>query len=202
MLFDAQQAYDAQPDVVANMSQELLRQLAEHYGKDIAPRDVFNYIYAVMFAPSYRTTHAEQLKVDFPRVPMCKDSRLFDVLAKCGEELVNLHLLTSEHFRRTRQRFCGKGDSRMVEVCYDEREEKVYINPGQYFEHVAPEVWNYHVGGYQVCEKWLKDRKGRVLALDDILHYIRIAHALARTIEIQRAIDAVYDNIEKDVIEA
>ena len=24
-------------------------------------------------------------------------------------------------------------------------------------------VWNFHIGGYQVCEKWLKDRKGRQL---------------------------------------
>ncbi|HZO99007.1 MAG TPA: type ISP restriction/modification enzyme, partial [Terriglobia bacterium] len=29
---------------------------------------------------------------------------------------------------------------------------------GQYFEGVPPEVWNFHIGGYQVCEKWLKDR--------------------------------------------
>ena len=36
----------------------------------------------------------------------------------------------------------------------------VYINKTQYFEAVPAEVWEFRVGGYQVCEKWLKDRRG------------------------------------------
>jgi len=40
----------------------------------------------------------------------------------------------------------------------------VYINKEQYFEGVPPEVWQFQVGGYQVCEKWLRDRRRRVLS--------------------------------------
>ena len=43
----------------------------------------------------------------------------------------------------------------------------VYINKTQYFEGVPKEVWEFHVGGYQVCEKWLKYRRGRQLSFDD-----------------------------------
>ena len=50
---------------------------------------------------------------------------------------------------------------------------RVYINKEQYFEGVPPEVWNFHVGGYQVCHKWLKDRKGRTLTFEDIQHWVR-----------------------------
>jgi len=36
-------------------------------------------------------------------------------------------------------------------------------------------------GGYQVCQKWLKDRKGRALSYDDIRHYQKVVAALAET---------------------
>ena len=46
----------------------------------------------------------------------------------------------------------------------------VYINKTQYFEAVPAEVWEFRVGGYQVCEKWLKDRRGRQPSFDDLMH--------------------------------
>ena len=78
---------------------------------------------------------------------------------------------------------------------------RVYINrgsekdssKGQYFDNVPPEVWNYHIGGYQVCEKWLKDRQidkyGRALTFNDIEHYQKIVAAIRETISIQQEID-------------
>jgi hypothetical protein len=60
---------------------------------------------------------------------------------------------------------------------------------GQYFDGVPPEVWGFHVGGYQVCEKWLKDRKGRVLSYDDRVHYQKIVVALQETIRLMTQID-------------
>ncbi len=66
---------------------------------------------------------------------------------------------------------------------------RVWINQKQYFANVPSAVWSYHIGGYQVCQKWLKDRKGRQLSYDDLTHYRGIVAALARTIELQAAID-------------
>jgi hypothetical protein len=66
---------------------------------------------------------------------------------------------------------------------------RVWINKTQYFEGVPPEVWAFHVGGYQVCQKWLKDRKGRLLTYDDITHYQRIVAVLAETIRLMAAVD-------------
>lgn len=68
-------------------------------------------------------------------------------------------------------------------------QSRVWINKTQYFEGVPSEVWDFHVGGYQVCHKWLKDRKGRRLEFNDIMHYQRIVAALAETITLMREID-------------
>jgi len=53
--------------------------------------------------------------------------------------------------------------------------------------------WEFHVGGYQVCQKWLKDRKGRVLSYEDIRHYQSIVAALAETIRLMDKIDEVIE---------
>jgi hypothetical protein len=66
---------------------------------------------------------------------------------------------------------------------------RVYVNNEQYFEGMPPMVWNFHVGGYQVCQKWLKDRKGRTFTFEDIQHYQRVVSALAETIELRRQIE-------------
>ena len=68
---------------------------------------------------------------------------------------------------------------------------RVWINKTQYFEGVPKQVWEFHIGGYQVCEKWLKDRKkaGRKLSADDLDHYQKIVVALNETIRLMREID-------------
>lgn len=71
-------------------------------------------------------------------------------------------------------------------------QDAVIINKeGDKFTGVPESVWNFYVGGYQVCQKWLKDRKGRTLTSDDIQHYQRIVVALKETIELMAKIDAV-----------
>jgi hypothetical protein len=54
-------------------------------------------------------------------------------------------------------------------------------------------IWHFHIGGYQVCEKWLKDRKGRTLSRDDIIHYQKIVVALNETIRLMQEIDEVIE---------
>ena len=83
---------------------------------------------------------------------------------------------------------------------YDHEEKRVYINVSQYFEGVPKEVWEFHIGGYQVCHKWLKDRKDKRLSLDEITTYCRIVTALQRTIGIQKALDTLYQEVEDNLL--
>ena len=153
------------------------------------PGDIFNYAYAVFHSPAYRTRYAGFLKIDFPRLPLTSDKELFKSLAAKGAELVVLHLMESPLLNNLITKYPVAGSNTVDKVSYDDNNQRVYINKTQYFEGVPPEVWDFHIGGYQVAQKWLKDRKGRALTYDDLTHYQRIVVALKETIRLMDEID-------------
>ena len=204
------------PDFVKNLEQRIgLTFVADDRGdlaQTFGPEDVFHYIYAVFHSHTYRTRYAEFLKIDFPRVPLTSNVELFRVLAQKGAELVALHLLESPAVRQHITRYPVTGDN-LVEPGHPRylapgepepgtgkplHQGRVYISKddlktgkrGQYIEGVPPEVWAFQVGGYQVCEKWLKDRRGRVLTNADLEHYERVMVALKETIRLMAEVDA------------
>jgi predicted helicase len=157
--------------------------------KTFGPEDVFHYIYAVLHAPSFRARYAEFLKIDFPRIPLTSDIKLFRKLCSRGAALVDLHLMRDDGPRKDMPKFPVDGDNVIDKVRYDEAERRVYVNKTQFFEPVPQEVWDFHIGGYRVAEKWLKDRRGHKLVFEDYQHYSRIVAALAETIRHMQAID-------------
>ena len=181
----------------------------------IYPEDVFHYIYTVFHSPSYRKRYAEFLKIDFPRVPLPGSLDLFRESVRLGGKLVALHLLESPTLDTPRTSFIG--NNRQVgkvgrtpdeggTVWIDGKGSKAKFKPGTSGFHPVPEdVWNFHVGGYQVCEKWLKDRRpkkgkppkkgtpGRILTDEDVAHYHKIVIALTETIRLMAEIDRVID---------
>ncbi len=86
----------------------------------------------------------------------------------------------------------GTGDHTVVVVRYSAQEQAIWINKTQCFRPVPQHVWDFHIGGYQVLDKYLKSRKGRVLSLDEINHVSAIADSLAFTIEQMAKIDKSY----------
>ncbi len=164
------------------------------------PEDVFHYAYAVFHSPTYRERYAEFLKIDFPRLPLTSDRALFKALAEKGEELVALHLMEAPALDQLITKFDVPGSNQVERVRYAEPHQdaqgdqvpgRVYINKTQYFEGIQPEVWEFQIGGYQVLNKWLKDRKGRRLSFDDIIHYQKIVVALKETMRLMEEIDAL-----------
>ncbi len=178
----------------SNFKPEMLKELppkhSSHPGSPdsaaVSPEEIFYYIYAVFHSPTYRARYAEFLKIDFPRVPLTSNYLLFFELAHLGEQLVELHLLESEI--ESGVTFPEKGSNK-VEFSPKYKDEKVYINKNQYFENVPENAWNFHIGGYQVLHKWLKDRKTRELSFDDLEHYAKVVAALSNTIELMQNID-------------
>jgi len=124
----------------------------------------------------------------------------FIEMGKYGKRLVDFHLLKSSSLDKPIARFQGKGNPCVEKQRYDQKKKCVFINPDQYFERIGQDVWEYQIGGYQVMDKWLKDRKNRILSLEDIQHYCRIATALKKTIEVPKEIDNIYPKIEQDII--
>jgi predicted helicase len=175
----------------ANLSAAFLEALAGVLGHEPAPESVLGYLYAVLHSPTYRVRYAEFLKRDFPRVPLPPDKATLDALAQLGGALIDLHLLRDPALNTPSCKYPVGGDHRVERVEYDEKAQRVWINGAQYFEPVPPEVWAYRVGGYQVCPKWLDDRKGTTLSYDERLTYQKMITALERTLALQAQIDAV-----------
>ena len=188
-----------------NLKSKLVWALTEALGKTPSPEAIFHYIYAVLYAPTYRRKYAEFLRIDFPGIPFTTNRELFAELANLGARLAGLHLLESSELDPPACRFEGKGDARVARTKaqgfrYDSDEQRLYINRTQYFGPVPREIYEYRIGGYQVCEKWLKDRKELRLGLDDIRTYCRIVTAIERTLTFQQQIDALYPQAETDCL--
>ncbi len=184
-----------------NINEKIFTALSESYKTKPSPEDIFYYIYAVFYSNIYRTKFAEFLKTDFPRVPFTKNKSLFKKLAKYGEGLADLHLMQTPKLDSPVIKFQGTGDKRVDKIKYDKKGRRIYINKDQYFEKLEEDIWQYRVGGYQVCDKWLKSRKGNVLSLNDIKHYCKVATAIKLTIKIQKSIDKIYNEAENELIE-
>jgi predicted helicase len=184
-----------------NINPKIFSTLSKSYQNEPTPEEIFYYIYAVLYANEYRTQYAEFLRIDFPRVPFTKDFELFRKMGAFGKRLAELHLLDSADLDPPIAKFQGTGRNIVDKLKYHQKESRIYINSDQYFEGVKKEVWEYHIGGYQVCHKWLKDRKGRILSLEEIKLYCKVVTAIQKTIEIQKDIDTIYPEIEKALIE-
>jgi predicted helicase len=158
------------------------------------PEDIFDYAYAVFHSHIYRQRYAEFLKIDFPRLPLTSDKKLFVKLAAKGEELVSLHLLRNGKVDDFITTFPIMGNTLVERVIQSPDSDRkgmvrVWINQVQYFGRVPEDVWEFKIGGYQVCEKWLKDRKGRILSGEDIVHYQKVVVSLKETIRLMKEID-------------
>ena len=157
-----------------------------------APIDLLDYIYAILHSPNYRQTYKELLKTDFPRVPYPTDGAQFWQLVALGGQLRQTHLLESDVVKVAKNfstSYPMAGAHLVDKPKFDNG--KVWINAEQYFDGVPAKAWDFYIGGYQPAQKWLKDRKGRNLNFEDIVHYQRIIAALTETHRLMGDVDAI-----------
>ncbi len=197
---NGQQTIGQTTERTPNLNTEIVKEISKKLGltftneKEIqkntfAPIDILDYIYAVLHSPTYREKYKEFLKIDFPRVPYPKDKETFWHLVKLGGEIRQIHLLESPIVVKYITQYPIDGNNVVVKPKY--QDGKVYINDTQYFDNVPQVAWEFYIGGYQPAQKWLKDRKGRALEFDDILHYQKIIVALSETDRLMKEIDKI-----------
>ncbi|MBU0528849.1 DNA methyltransferase, partial [bacterium] len=197
MMFEPEVSY-GKKGKQPNIAPEIFDMLKESFGRTPTPEKILYYIYGVLYSNVYREKYAEFLKFDFPRVPFTKDKDVFNAFAKLGQQIADLHLMKSPTLNRPVSKYKGGGTNDKIDkLIYNETAQRVYINADKYFSNIKPEVWSYHIGGYQVLIKYLKDRKGR--NMDDPRHYCKMVTALKKTIETQKEIDKLYPNVEKNL---
>ena len=173
---------------IPNLDPKIYNQIKKKI-PDVTPESLFDYIYAVLHSPTYRARYAEFLKSDFPRIPYPEKPEIFNALAQKGGEIRELHLMESDLLDELITSYPIGGNNEVDKLCYED--DNVYINATQYFGDVPEVAWNFYIGGYQPAQKWLKDRKGRELSVDDIMHYQRIIVALVNTDRIMKEIDQI-----------
>ena len=154
----------------------------------INPEQVFDYVYGVLHSLRYRERYKEFLKVDFPRIPYPKNAAEFEHYRSYGNCLRRLHLMDDVPEMPQVARLAVEGEG-FVERIERTATGRVYINESQYFDDVPIEAWELYIGGYQPAQKWLKDRKGRCLTFDDIMHYHRIVIVLLETYRLMREME-------------
>ena len=139
-------------------------------------------------------------------MPLTTSVELFPKLVKFGHDLLAIHLLESPKLAEPVTTYAGPKHPEVGRVGWSDRtvwldasktsarEGYRATRPGAVGFHGVPEDgWDFHIGGYQVCHKWLKDRKGRMLSDGDFAHYHKIVFALNETIRIMAEIDEVIE---------
>jgi predicted helicase len=191
---------------ILNFTSEFLSLLKDRLGFDSASIDAHSllaYVYCILHSAAFRKRYGAFLRKEFARIPVPNEPHFFDVLVRLGRELVALHLMELARPDELNTNYTGPKNPEVERIGWSD--DTVWLNaaaskkgktamPGTIgFRGVPEAVWNFHIGGYQVCEKWLKDRKGRTLSEDDITHYQKIVVALAETIRVMKEIDEVID---------
>lgn len=177
------------------------------------PEDLLHYCYALFFSASYRHRYAEWLRTDFPRVFLPRTGALFAALCERGAALIDRHLLRGAGDRPSailctsgpesptapacvgRPRATQRADAaRLVGRRFPQYDAgRVLLNPHTWFDNVPAAVWEYCVGGHQVCKKWWQDRRGRPWTPADVAHYGRIVAAIRETLDLVTEIDQAID---------
>lgn len=208
---ESQKSLEETPNRTPNLDTAIVEQIAQSMGLSFtpeksdnegtfAPIDLQDYIYAVLHSPTYRDKYKAFLKIDFPRVPYPKSKAQFFQLAGLGAQLRTLHLMEFDTSDRILFTYPESGNNEITTKIARKDWEltdknnptgRIWINDTQYFDNIPLAVWEFYIGGYQPAQKWLKDRKGRQLSFDDILHYQKIIIVLNETISIMQKIDQI-----------
>ena len=176
------------PEFLTALSEKLTLRQSGQFGmpEGISPENILAYIYAVLYTPAYRERYYEPLKYGFPRIPLPIDLEHFRRLSILGQKLIDLHLLKTVP-ESSQHRFEGEGDGSVSALDY--QDGYVWINPTQYFTDVSEAVWEFEIGAYQICKKWLEIRDGTPLSYLEIRQYQQILMAVAETIDIMAELD-------------
>lgn len=157
------------------------------------PEDLFNYMYAIFYSDLYIKDFGDNLKRNYPRIPLCNNLSIFRSLVRLGKQLVDSHNLKRQPDSKI-GKFPIVGGNTIENIKYSKEKGRIYINDIQFFEGVESDVWSFCFGGYQVCEKWLKDRKGLDLNYDELNYYLYMIRSVRDTILISKKIDEIIIN--------
>ena len=169
-----------------NFKKEFRNYIYNLYKKDYNPKEILGYIYAILYSHRYRKKYLTFLKSDFPKLPFIESNKDFEKLSNIGINLIDSHLM--KKIPNYNHGFFTKKGSYDVIGPYHV-DNKIYINESQYFDKVTKDIYRFYIGGYQILDKYLKDRKDTTLTLEEIENIENIIKVIAYTIDQMKKID-------------
>ncbi|QKZ18138.1 hypothetical protein HUT05_12700 [Streptomyces chartreusis] len=173
-----------------NVTPGLLRLLTKTHGMPVTPEDLFAYIAGTAGHSGYTRRFTANLAERGARIPITRDPALWAEVVEVGMRTVWIHTygqrFASHHdsspgsiprLPPDEQPECvvmiGEGDGLPEDISYDAATRTLTVGTGC-IRPVAPEVWDYRIGGVQVIRKWFSFRKRnpdveRQTPLNDIL---------------------------------
>lgn len=181
-----------------NFKPKFRKSINSKYKMVFTPEQIFSYIYGILHSSTYRKKYSDFLKIDFPRIPLLDDIDLFTKISELGQELINAHLMDIIPQNDIGEKYDGEvgcDNIEQVEFRMVNNIGRVYINKTNFFEPIPKEVYEFYIGGYKVIEKYLKERKGRNLDIDEIDNIKNISKIIAYTIKKMNEIDLILSPI-------
>ena len=177
-----------------NFKSEFWAKMQKQY-KNPTPESILGYIYGVLHSPIYRKKYVNFLKMDFPRVLFIEDPNIFEKISKLGSELIDFHVMRKVPKLEIGEpiSFSKKESKRnytVETVDHDPKENRLYFNKKSYFEKVSKEIWEFKIGGYQVIQKYLKERKDKSIE-SELEHIQKMINIIGYTITQMQKIDQV-----------
>jgi predicted helicase len=150
-------------------------------------------MYAILHSTNYRENFEEFLKIDYPRIPFTNNKGLFDDLVKIGEQLINFHLMAPNfiegEFKENQIQITRLNNSPIVKRIQYLNDDCLYINNDTFFKGISKNVFEFRIGSYKVCQKWLKRHRGEVLKERGIQEFMKVATIIDKTLEFMSDID-------------
>jgi len=184
----------------SNIKTEVEQTIEKQYKSKDLTESIFYYIYALLHCPKYREGFAEQLQIDYPKIPFTVNFKLFKTLSDIGKTLVELHLLTAKELSKPLIKFNGKGNNKVSEIDFKKTDEQLHINATQYFSGISKEMWEWEVGKNKPIQRWIKNAKDKELGLNETIEFGKICSAIKLTFDKQAEVDEHYEEILKDLI--
>jgi predicted helicase len=161
--------------------------------RDQNPNEIFCYIYGVLNSTIYRSRFIQELKMAFPRIPFPNSHRVFKSVAELGENLCALH--TGPFVGPSRFTIEDSTEQPLVQNA-EYKLNAIWLNKNSRIECVPTMVWEYKIGGYQICEKWLKDRRNTELSISEVKNFQEILSVIEDTLELVAELDRALPKIE------
>jgi len=183
---------------IPNFTKEFEKYIKEYYNSELTPEQILGYIYAILHCPNYREKYNEFLKTDYPKIPFIDNLKTFEKLSNLGNEIIKVHLLDNSFIESIKPNYpqfdiIGEGNFEITKI--DFIDSNVWINKNQYLEKVSEDVWNFKIGAFSPIQKYLKDRKGEIIGLDNLTVIENQIIAISFTIEKMIELKSLTNNL-------